>query len=429
MWNILPFALKRSAKKSALIIIMLSFGFFLREMDAEALFGRSSSLESSRIIAIAIAAGDSESLKSILKRNPSAVKSRDRDQRTPLHYCADRPIIPSEDNSHIDQDQRNWEAQCKSMADILLAYGADVNARDAFSMSPLHYAARSGNIEVAKVLLNHKADVNARENYNSTPLHIAAWNGNTEFARLLIGKGANVNAQDKFGSPLIAAIEEHRDMVELLLKSKADVRIKNPDGFAPIHLSGNKDISQLLFAYGAKLDTVGYQGRTPLHQAAMRHRNDILEWLCMKGAQVNAIDSDSLTPLMSAISQHGNTEVARRESMKTIRILLRYGADVNYRNRDGRTILHDAVGDGREDLVDILLKYGASINAKDKYGYTPLHWSVSSKNKKMVELLVNRGADVNARNLQGHTPLYDTWGGSKVDVEIANILKSHGGIQ
>jgi ankyrin repeat protein len=109
--------------------------------------------------------------------------------------------------------------------------------------------------------------------------------------------------------------------------------------------------------------------------------------------------------------------------------LLRYGADVSYRNKEGQTILHDAVRRGREDIVDLLLKHGADINAKDKYGYTSLHWAVSRKNRDMVELLVARGADVNARNLQGRTPLYDTWGGSSVDVQIAEILKSHGGIR
>jgi len=384
-------------------------------------------------VARAIATGDINALKTMLKRSAAVVKTRDYDGRTPLHYCGERPQIPNlytrwagKKARSFEQDYEKWLASSKGMAELLLSYGADVNATDVFFRTPLHYAASTGNIEVAKVLLANRADVNAKDRfYSSTALHLAALSGNTSMAKLLIENGAEVNAKDKFGTPLTTAVG-HRDMVALLLNNKADVQMKDGDGFAPLHHVENKEIAQLLLAHGAKLDTTGYEGRTPLHQAAMRNRNDIVEWLCSKGANVNAVDSDGRTPLIIAISQSvDNTDAKTRT--ETIRILLRYGADLSYRDKDGWTLLHHAVRESNEDLIDLLLKRGAEINAKDKYGYTPLHWAVTNKDKKMVELLVSRGADVNARNLQGNTPLYDTWGGSDVDVQIAEILKSRGG--
>jgi ankyrin repeat protein len=379
----------------------------------------------------AIAIGDVDALETIVKRDPSSVKSRDRDKRTPLHYCGQRPLVVSVGNNslRVEGIPEIWLANSKVMAELLIAHGADVNARDVFSQTPLHLAAQNGNLEVAKVLLANNADVNAREMFNSTALHIVAWSGNTAFAGYLIEKGADVNAKDRFGTPLISAVEDHRDVVELLLNNKADVHMKSPDGFAPIHLAGKKEITQILFDHGAELEMSGYHGRTPLHQSAMRNRCDIVEWLCAKSVNVNAVDADSHTPLTIAISQPSDTEYAKKNSIETVRILLKYGADVNYRAKDGRTLLHDAIFRGREDLIDLVLKHGADINAKDKYGYTSLHWAVSNKNKKVVELLVDRGADVNARNLQGRTPLYDTWGGSSVEVQIADILIKHGGIK
>jgi ankyrin repeat protein len=229
-----------------------------------------------------------------------------------------------------------------------------------------------------------------------------------------------------FGTPLTAAAENHRDMVELLLLNKANVHMKTKDGFTAIHLAGNKEIAQLLFAYGAMLETTGYEGRTPLHQAAMRNRSDIVEWLCAKGVNVNALDSAGETPLIISLSQP-DTEAAMKNNAETMRILIGYGADISCRTREGKTLLHNAVARKRKDVIDLLLEHGADINARDKYGYTPLHWAVSSKSKEMVKLLVDHGADVNVKNLQGKTPLYDTWGGSEVDREIAEILKDRGG--
>ncbi len=96
---------------------------------------------------------------------------------------------------------------------------------------------------------------------------------------------------------------------------------------------------------------------------------------------------------------------------------------VKTRDQDKKTFLHLC---GAHPVLS-LLKHGADINAKDKYGRTPLHWALSSNSEEMVELLVDHGAGVNAKNLQGKTPLYYAWGRSGVDREIAEILKGHGG--
>jgi ankyrin repeat protein len=421
------FNLKRAMKKTATMAMLLFIGLSIGATPVQVAANITD-------VARAIATGDINALKTILKLSPAVVKARDDDGRTPLHYCGERPHLymkwAGKKARSFEQDNEKWLANGKAMAELLLSYGADVNATDVFSRTPLHYASSTGNIEVAKVLLANRADVNAKDrSYSSTALHLSALSGNTSMAKLLIENGADVNAKDKFGTPLTTAFG-NRDMVALLLNNKADVEMKDEDGFAPLHLAEDKETAQLLLAHGAKLDTTGYAGRTPLHQSAMRNRNDMVEWLCSKGAHVNALDSEGQTPLIISLSQLGyNIDTKTRTD--TVRILLNHGADLSCRDKSrdkkGWTLLHYAIRESNEDIVDLLLKRGMDINAKDKYGYTPLHWAVTNKDKKMVELLVSRGADVNARNLQGNTPLYDTWGGSDVDHQIAEILQNHGG--
>jgi len=58
----------------------------------------------------------------------------------------------------------------------------------------LHIAAKTGDTETVRLLIAQGANVNAKDSLGWTPLHWATMNDHVETARLLIEKGANVNA-------------------------------------------------------------------------------------------------------------------------------------------------------------------------------------------------------------------------------------------
>ena len=73
--------------------------------------------------------------------------------------------------------------------------GIDVNAKNQFGGTPLHFAAKQGHMKIAELLTAQGAKVNAKADDESTPLHSAAISGHKEVAELLIAKGAEVNAK------------------------------------------------------------------------------------------------------------------------------------------------------------------------------------------------------------------------------------------
>ena len=95
------------------------------------------------------------------------------------------------------------------------------------------------------------------------------------------------------------------------------------------------------------------------------------------------------------------------------------GAVVDSRDNFNSTPLHKAAYDHEEILV-LLIDKSADINAKDINGNTPLHNASIKGHIKIVEILVGKGANVNAKTDNGRTPLDFTNG------DIADLLRKHG---
>lgn len=79
--------------------------------------------------------------------------------------------------------------------------GGKMNAKDNFGYTALHYAARSGHLEVCRLLLRHGAEVDAQTRGGGvTPLQRAAMRGRVDVVRLFVETGrANVRLQDVDG--------------------------------------------------------------------------------------------------------------------------------------------------------------------------------------------------------------------------------------
>ena len=115
--------------------------------------------------------GDLEKVKTLLKDNPDLVSSKDKWDRTPLHWAAF--------GGH------------KDVATLLLASKAEVNAKAIAGRTPLHLAAGRGHKDVAELLLANKAEVNATDTDGETPLHMAVAGEHKGVAELLRQHGGH----------------------------------------------------------------------------------------------------------------------------------------------------------------------------------------------------------------------------------------------
>lgn len=293
-----------------------------------------------------------------------------------------------------------------------------VNEIDGYAHTPLHIAAFYRRNKVAEVLLRYRADINARDLCGQTPLHSAAdqfGENPKEIMELLLLNGAAVNAEDDSGeTPLHVAVQSPaatKTVVEVLLAHNANVNARDRSGITPLHNAGNKGVAEVLLAHGADANVKSHYGDMPLHKT---RDGGVAEVLLRHKANIEAMNLDGWTPLYQAVFL-GRIDVAR--------VLLAAGANSNAQDGDEFALLHRAA-QGSVNLVRLLLLYKADINIKTKNGYTPLQLALRrSKNKTIVEILLAHKADVNSKDVAGNTVLHET--ASRGEIDTAKLLLEH----
>src|SRR5205085_10021283 len=147
---------------------------------------------------------------------------------------------------------------------LLLAKGADVNARDKDNDTALMKAATQKfsfpgraqgpadgdqfqkDVEIVQMLLARGADVNARGNNGGTALLFAASRGGDDsLVNALLAKGADVNAHNDAGlTPVILAAAYGRiSTLDALFEHHADVNARTPKGFTALIAAANAGLA------------------------------------------------------------------------------------------------------------------------------------------------------------------------------------------
>lgn len=287
-----------------------------------------------------------------------------------------------------------------------------------------------------------------------TLLSFAAGLGNIEACRWLLQAGADINGRgslkdrsdlnfNRFQSPLEAAIRGNQyAMVNFLLAEGADVEIDSVKTLRWLKYDKEFDfrITQLIVRELQKRNLLNRpiikSGMTFLMAASGHHcLDDAHNFACLEtvklmvryGADINAKDKYGRTALSYQILNNNLHE--EQLDPERMRFLCDKGADVNVVDNEGRTPLLQ-LADDFANIVDnskhayyapyylklfmVLIEFSANVNATDNKGQTPLHYLMAANPSgyfdkgvdELIQFLISSGAEINKADNEGLTPLH-----------------------
>ncbi|XP_063488315.1 ankyrin repeat and SAM domain-containing protein 1A isoform X3 [Symphalangus syndactylus] len=236
--------------------------------------------------------------------------------------------------------------------------GPNVNCVDSTGYTPLHHAALNGHKDVVEVLLRNDALTNVADSKGCYPLHLAAWKGDAQIVRLLIHQGPSHTRVNEQNALEIKELKKYGPFDPY-------INAKNNDNETALHCAaqyGHTEVVKVLLEELTDPTMRNNKFETPLDLAALYGRLEVVKMLLNAHPNLLSCNTKKHTPLHLA---------ARNGHKAVVQVLLDAGMDSNYQTEMG-SALHEAALFGKTDVVQILLAAGIDVNIKDNHGLTAL---------------------------------------------------------
>jgi len=300
--------------------------------------------------------------------------------------------------------------------------------------------------ETIQFLLKRKADVNAQ---TTLPEDVASW--------AVAGYG--------YTALHLATYRYRKDIVDILLRAKADVNIKDSNQDTALHyaaLAGEEEIVKQLLQAKASIDVPGINKNTPLHSAALQNRCGVAKILLEAKADTKLTDKYGATAYAIACERpHQDHDLIRlldpnshtpkkqhdtklhppgkelgqdlietffratiAKDMPAVQRMVQQNPALGVAKlpSNGVTAVHYAAGVGSLEILEYLLESKAEVNAQDNVGMTPLHVAAQYAKLPIIELLVKNNAQVTLKTCEGDTPLHRLVPNIEADASFVECL-------
>ncbi|KAK6167937.1 hypothetical protein SNE40_021860 [Patella caerulea] len=310
--------------------------------------------------------GITKTVKFLVNEVKLDVNCKDVNGSTPATYCAVSNINPI------------------YKLKFLSSKGCKLDVVDNDKHSLLHVSGFSGTTETVKYCVNEiRLDVYQNNINGATPIHACAVSNTNPVDKLkfLLSKGCKLDVENHRCSLLqFSCRQGTTKAVEFLVNEIGlDITHKNINGVTPAMCCASSNINpvdklKFLSSKGCKLDVVGKDNLSLLHQSCAAGTTETLKYLVDEiSLDVNKKDINGTTPALACVLSTINP-------VDKLKFLSLKGCKLDVVDNNSRSLLHHSCRQGITETVKYLVNViGLDINQKDINGYTPVMYCDVSK--------------------------------------------------
>jgi ankyrin repeat protein len=296
----------------------------------------------------------------------------------------------------------------KSVIQVLVEKGADVNLKDLGGYTALMMAVQNNYDDLAEFFIQKGVDINTANEQGEKAIDIAVIRDNLKSVELLLAAGAKVDENTLRNFLKLGKKRKNYDMI-LSVLTKDQLNSKDKDGrpllfdvIGAIQRFGSIDILKAFLEAGADVNIKDGKGYTALLLKDVLTSPALIDLLLQKGADIS-IEVHGANLITFLIHYGAKTEMIKK--------FIDAGLNINHRNPLGLTPLLGAIHENYIQYVEPLIQLGADIHASMDSGLNALHLATATKSihhapsrLELVQKLVQKGVDYNKKAGNNATP-------------------------
>ncbi|KAF4999887.1 hypothetical protein FGRMN_2125 [Fusarium graminum] len=268
--------------------------------------------------------------------------------------------------------------------DLTKLQGKDLEKRDIFGWTILHYAAACREFKIIGGAPVNRPGRWWFDNFDRSPIHVASLVGNVQFLDILL---ASLSKKD----------------------GQSALQCKGLDGMTPVHLAiagGHEKCVQVFmklpYISQVEMKEDAWQ-RNPIHLAIAQGQYECCTAL-INNKKIQ-FDPNNVDALAKSLFYYLDAKNVKQKEVGTI-LLEKHSSKFGKSDNEGQSIWHHAVKFLSHDSIDILQKeHKLTIDSRDKAKESPLHLAVRLNMDEMVNTLLSLGAEPSVNMEKDQSPL------------------------
>jgi len=290
----------------------------------------------------------------------------------------------------------------------MVTKGYNINEKDQYGNSLLHYSVINGYDDLTTWLLTNGANINAVNNNGATPLHysiisISSISGNVPSLMPVRGNFTSFYGIRK--NPFSGKYQMHRG-IDIAADEGTNI-IAAADGKV-LKTGWNKEFGNVvIIQHGSGIISIyGHCESVCVKQYGLVKKGTIIAKVGSTGASTGPHCHYELRYNGIAINPRFFLHDTRENNPRNncISYLIQKGANTELKDNSGKTpIFYSTTKD--EITTKKLIEQKSQVNIYDHNGLTPLHYAILSRNQNVASLLIHNGSYINAKTLAKYTTM------------------------